>query len=300
MKLTGLKLRGFRCYQEQIQISFDDLTAIIGRNDVGKSAVMDALSVFFGETALEKDDVSIGSEEVEIACTFSDLPRNAVVDAEFPSTFAGEYLLNRDGEMEIVQLYNGSLTKPKLIGTFARALHPTADGYSDLLSLKKSDLAARAKELGVDLSEVNKKANAPVRAAIWGHCAELVLAETLVPLDAEDAKKIWSSIAPYLPAFALFKSDRASTDQDPEAQDPLKAAIRDAIKEKEAELLKIQSFVEAEVKKIADATVEKIREMDPSLASTLSPVVTAKSGIHCFRQAFLVTTVYRLTREARA
>ena len=90
-------------------------------------------------------------------------------------------------------------------------------------------------------------------------------------------------ISPYLPAFALFKSDRASTDQDAEAQDPLKAAIRDAIKSVEGALTDIQARVEAEVKKIADATVAKIREMDPELAETLNPIITTKKWDSLFQ-----------------
>jgi hypothetical protein len=56
----------------------------------------------------------------------------------------------------------------------------------------------------------------------------------MVPLNEDNAKKIWTELKKYLPAFALFKSDRTSTDQDPEAQDPLKAAEKEAVKAKEA------------------------------------------------------------------
>ncbi|MFN9942521.1 MAG: ATP-binding protein, partial [bacterium] len=80
----------------------------------------------------------------------------------------------------------------------------------------------------------------------------------------------------YLPTFALFKSDRASTDQDAEAQDPLKAAIREAIKAVEPKLQEVREHVETEVKKIAALTVDKLREMDASLAETLNPIVTTR------------------------
>jgi hypothetical protein len=77
----------------------------------------------------------------------------------------------------------------------------------------------------------------------------LDLAPTLIPLNDENAKKAWEGIRIYLPAFALFKSDRASIDQDPEAQDPLKAAVKEAIKQKEVELNAITAHVEQEVRK---------------------------------------------------
>ena len=96
-----------------------------------------------------------------------------------------------------------------------------------------------------------------------------------VPLNEENAKKAWEGIRAYIPVFALSKSDRASTDQDPEAQDPLKAAVKEAIKQKEHELNAIVTHVETEVKRIAQKTLEKLNEMDPSLAQQLNPQFTA-------------------------
>ena len=100
---------------------------------------------------------------------------------------------------------------------------------------------------------------------------DLSITEKLVPLNADNAKRVWDKLKTYLPAFALFKSDRASTDQDPEAKDPLKAAVKEAIKEKEAELDAILEHVEKEVKKIAENTLSKLSELDPTLATQLNP-----------------------------
>lgn len=104
-----------------------------------------------------------------------------------------------------------------------------------------------------------------------------------VPLNEENAKKAWDGIRAYIPVFALFKSDRASTDQDPEAQDPLKAAVKEAIKQKEHELNAIVTHVETEVKRIAQKTLEKLKEMDPSLAQQLNPQFTAPKWESLFK-----------------
>ena len=285
MRLVRLKVRNFRCYANEISVDFDDLTAIIGRNDAGKSALLEALAIFFEEAKLDKDDGSVAGNatDVEISCEFGDYPLEAVIDRDFQTTFADEFLLNGEGRLELVKKYNGALATPKVTGIYARARHPSADGYGDLLQLKKAELIKRAADLGVDLTGVPRNANAPIRAAIWRNAPELGISEMLVSLDEADGKQVWSRLSTYLPTFALFKSDRASTDQDPEAQDPLKAAIRDAVKSKEAELQRIQEHVEEEVRKIAEATVEKIKEMDPTLASTLSPVITAKKWDSLFQ-----------------
>ena len=67
----------------------------------------------------------------------------------------------------------------------------------------------------------------------------------------------------------------ASTDQDEEAQDPMKAAIKEALKQREADIQKLTKHVEEEVGKLANQTVEKIRQMDPSLAKQLKPQFTS-------------------------
>ncbi|MGL3108903.1 ATP-binding protein [Bradyrhizobium sp. BR 1432] len=285
MKLTKLKLENFRCFKDEVCIDFDDITAIVGRNDVGKSTIMDGLAIFFEDAKPDKDDACLSGDRkaVRITCEFDDVPEKIILDADYETSLETEYLLNERARLEIRKTFDGSLATPKLISVEAIARHPTAEGVSNLLELKKADLLARATKLGIDLTNVNKQANAPIRAAIWQSAGELALAEVLVSLEKEGGKQVWSALAPYLPAFALFKSDRASTDQDAEAQDPLKAAIRDALKAVEQDLAKVQAHVEAEVRRIAEATVQKIKEMDASVAESLNPVVTTKKWDSLFQ-----------------
>lgn len=278
MRLIGLTIENFRCYMEPTSIHFNDLTAIVGTNDVGKSTLMDALAIFFMEASPDKDDASKSGDpkNMRITCEFDQLPEEIVVDTDSPTSLEAEHLLSRNGTLVIRKTYNGSLVKPTVTTTEAIAEHPTAELFHDLLTLKKAELAKRAEQLRVNLEAVDKRKNAPVRAAIWQAAGDLKKVEVPVALDSEGGKQVWSALQTSLPTFALFKSDRASTDQDAEAQDPLKAAIREAIKEIEGDIQKIQEFIEAEVRKIAEATVEKLREMDPSIAETLNPVISTK------------------------
>ena len=47
MKLKELKLKNFRGYKEKICVEFENLTAFVGKNDVGKSTILEALEIFF-------------------------------------------------------------------------------------------------------------------------------------------------------------------------------------------------------------------------------------------------------------
>jgi predicted ATP-dependent endonuclease of OLD family len=53
MRLIELRLKNFRCYKEEIKIKIDDLTCIIGKNDIGKSTILEALDCFFNTSIIK-------------------------------------------------------------------------------------------------------------------------------------------------------------------------------------------------------------------------------------------------------
>lgn len=49
MKIVSLKLFNFRGFKNETIINFDDLTALVGKNDIGKSTILEALDIFFND-----------------------------------------------------------------------------------------------------------------------------------------------------------------------------------------------------------------------------------------------------------
>ncbi len=271
MKLDKLRIRNFRCFQAEIEISFDDITALIGKNDAGKSTILEALDIFLNEESPDKYDGSVKGDkkDITLVCEFSDIPEEVIIDEINPTNLKTEFLLNKNGNLEIHKTFDGSLQNPKLKSVSLFAEHPSADNVKDLVQLKISDLKKRAKELKIDLKNVDQTINAQLRECIRNNENDLIVKSDFVPLNDNNGAKVWSDLKNYLPVYALFKSDRESTDQDPEAQDPLKSAIKEAIKSKETEINKISDFVKDEVNKIAEATLKKLSEMDSNLAKEL-------------------------------
>jgi putative ATP-dependent endonuclease of OLD family len=275
VKLTAVTLENFRGYRQSTRVEIDDLTTFIGKNDAGKSTIFEALEIFFNEGKPERADVCVHGNEsmIRIGCSFSDLPSVIVLDTSAETSLDAEYLLNEKGELEIIKEWDCS-AKTLKEAVSAVAMHPTNDDAADLIMLKNSDLKSRVKKLGIT-DDVNLSINSNMRQAIRDACQPLEFERKLIPLDKEDAKKIWEQLKSQLPMYALFRSDRPSQDGDEEVQNPLKFAITQALKEMERDLQKIEDAVRQRAEDVATRTLAKLNEMDSRLASELKPFFKA-------------------------
>ncbi len=135
MRLKGIRLANFRSYREEELIAIDDLTAIVGRNDTGKSTILEALEIFFNNTSvkIESEDASIDGDvaNVSISCIFDNLPGSLTIDSRAKTSLEEEHMLNPEGDLEIVKYYNCGLKTPS-VSVFVRSNYPSALNYNDL------------------------------------------------------------------------------------------------------------------------------------------------------------------------
>ncbi|WP_433912034.1 AAA family ATPase (plasmid) [Staphylococcus sp. LKG4-2] len=273
MILKSIKLKNFRCYKDEVIVPFKEITGLIGKNDAGKSTILEALEIFFNNSIVscEKNDLNIyaESENIEISCTFTDLPANITLDTSSETSLQNEYLLNLQEELEIKKVFKATASKPKE-KVFIVANHPSQTDSNDLLLLKITDLRTRAKNLNIPKENYNANNNASLRSAIWNNCDNLNLKLQEIPADKLEAKNIYESLVKYMPMFSLFQSDRASTDDDKEVTDPMKIAVEKALKEVETEIENIKNIIQSTAMDTANRTLEKLQEMDKDLAQSLS------------------------------
>lgn len=180
--------------------------------------------------------------------------------------------MNNDGELEIKKVFKR--TQPKAPQVYIRAMHPTLDGYEDLHKCDLRALKARSKSLGIDVSTIeDKRKSALWRKAIWANSSDLKI--EFVDLDistfAGDSKKLQDKIQKLLPLYQLFKVDRETKDNDPEAKLPLQEAVNLAKNEFSERISQLEEDIKAKVIERAQATLEKIKEMDSELATSLIP-----------------------------
>ena len=274
MKLVSIKIRNFRIYKDETTISLGDLNCVIGKNDIGKSTILEALNIFFND-GIEKTDISVNAEDetIEMTCIFDDFKEQIVLDSTVETSLQEESLLNQNGLLEIKKTFRigGTITK----STFIVANHETHEKLLNILTLKNSPLKSLASELNVDLTGINKTKNPPIRKAIKLHLeSPKAMLELKVDgsLDTENnLKAVWSKLKDYLPIFTLFKVDKTINDKDKDVQDPMNQAIKEtlAIPEIKALLDKIEEEIKAKSTIVAEHTLEKLKEIDPSLAEKM-------------------------------
>lgn len=284
MRIKEIRLANFRSYKEEITIGLNDLNVFVGKNDIGKSTILEALDIFLNENKgvikIDKEDInkqanSEGNTEIKISIVFENLPESLTIDATNPTNLSDEHLLTQDGCLEIVKKYPNA-GKEKV---FIKAYHPTNPACSDLLLKKNAELK---RLLTDDITCEDKTKNAEIRKSIWGHYSDdLQSNEIEIELAKEDAKNTWVQLKNYLPLYALFQSDRKNSDGDSEVQNPMKLAVQEILKDEDlrSRLNLIATEVEEKLNEVAGKTLEKLNEMNPEIADSLTPVIPSAESL---------------------
>ncbi|WP_422491233.1 ATP-binding protein [Endozoicomonas sp. ALE010] len=283
MKLEKVIIENFRSYKNRIEIDVNDLNVFVGKNDIGKSTILEALDIFFNEgkgiVKLDKEDVNKeareeGNTNIKIGAIFGNLPEELTIDSTNPTRLSDEYLLNRDEKLELLKIYPNA-GKEKI---FVKAYHPTNPECANLLLKKQAELR---RLLTTEMHCEDQTKNAEVRKAIWNHySSNLELDDVEIELAKIDAKNTWEQLKNYLPLYTLFQSDRKNSDGDSEIQNPMKLAVQEILKDERllSTLNDVAREVEDKLNQVARNTLDKLNEMNPDVADSLNPVIpTAES-----------------------
>lgn len=291
MIIRKLYLKNFRGY-EKIEVPFtDNLNVIIGKNDVGKSTILEALEIFFNnETVkIEIDDLKVGaSPQIVIGITFQvDENKEYLIDSERRTSLKDEYLLNEEGLLEIRKVWDCSKSlTAKSLSTYIVSNYLKEFSEEPLIALKITDLKKICTAKGLDESVSDKRVLSDFRKAIYASISNKDKQITLIPIEKEDVKRVYDSISIDFPYFALFQSDRQNKDSDKEVQDPLKVITKQAISEVEPQLKSVIDEIEKRAIEKGRRTIEKLAEMNPEIAKTLFPNVKNKNWDSLFSFSF--------------
>lgn len=278
MNIKSVIIENFRGYKDRQVIDLNNFTAFVGRNDAGKSTILEALDIFFNDNKgiIEIDTADVNKQakkenekpDIIIGVEFINLPLEVCIDENNKTTLKEEFLLNEKGNLTIIKKYsNGSKTAK----VYILAKHPSREECCDLLSKKQSEL----KKLTINL-DCDKTRNAEMRKAIRNQYADSLDCKTQeLEVSKEDAKNIWDKLKQYMPVYTLFQADRSNGDKDKEVQDPLKEAVKIimASPEIKSKCQEIYNAVIEQLQLVSNRTVEKINEMNSALAASLHPTL---------------------------
>lgn len=285
MKIKSIYLENFRGYKQKVTIDFQSLTAFVGKNDIGKSTILEALDIFFNEgkniIKIEKDDVSIhGSSEIfSIGVCFENFPEEIVVDTSVKTTLKDEFLLNKQNQLEIKKEFKNG----KKIATYIMANYPTSPELEDIHQKSIADLKKILTEKKLEVDD-NRKSSL-IRRKIFNSVENKTFSNKEIPIDKQGGKQIWDSLEEYMPIYELFQSDRKNLDQDEEIQSPVKLLIKEILKQDKMEekLNEIFDDIKKNTKKLTDKTIEKIAEMNPEIAKELKSEFTTPNWSSIFK-----------------
>lgn len=293
MKISKLELTNFRGYRN-VSVEFDEnFNVIIGKNDIGKSTILEALEIFFNNETVKIDiddhNVHANDEQfMSIQVSFRPEEKEYTIDT-VPTDLNKEYLLDSDSNLSVKKTWDCSKDKlsASSLKTYLVANYPTTF-EAPLISMKIADLKKLLVNYAdaLDVNEVKKNKSSSIRQAIYDVEDTNDLSEIDIPIDKEDGKKIWESLKLDLPLFFIFQSDRANKDSDKEVQDPLKAITKTAISQLQAELDDVKEQIRAKAELLGLKTLEKLKEMSPEIADVLSPEMSHKPWESLFSFSF--------------
>jgi putative ATP-dependent endonuclease of OLD family len=72
MIIQELAIKNFRCLRE-LQLTFEPLTALLGRNGVGKSCIIHAIDIFYNTAAQISDEDFYNRDVTKVLCIYSSI-----------------------------------------------------------------------------------------------------------------------------------------------------------------------------------------------------------------------------------
>ncbi|MDK2063928.1 ATP-binding protein [Aliarcobacter butzleri] len=280
MILKSLILKNFRAYKD-IKVNFDEnMNVIIGQNDVGKSTILEALDIFFGQEVIKIDITDFNKDKegdkIVIGVEFEvDDNLKVVIDTTNPTNLKDEFLLNENGFLEILKEYeiNNNKLKEKIL---INANYPSLFDMP-LINIKIPELKKLLATYKLT-SDSNSK-SAEIRKTLYENLIkeDTEFKLTIIDISKIDEKSIWESLEKELPLYFLFQSDRANKDSDGDIQNPLKSATKKIVADFEEDFKKIKNDLEAKLIQIGTETITKMKDMGLEVANNLIPKVSNKN-----------------------
>jgi putative ATP-dependent endonuclease of OLD family len=245
MRIASITLKNFRAFRGDTTIQLFPFSAIVGRNDSGKSSILHALDIFFNRSP-DLDDFTIGmsiDEQMEITVRFTNLLQTIQDGEGVDTTLLEENLLDGSGCLAIKKVYTKWIgTRPPSPEIRLLVLDFSEDDFQNLCSRNERDLNKLGEAAGLDFSRAGRGVtNRSKREALREKAKANGVA--IGQVEYKVSNDLWRSLNSYVPSFSLFIADWRLSEEETGFQNEFKGMIEDATQGK-AERGALETFIE--------------------------------------------------------
>ena len=270
MKLERVIISGFRSYRDKITVDISEMTAFIGKNNIGKTSILEALDGFFNST-IDADDFSTNNcgKKILIGCVFSNPPEKIFIADDSYIVLKDEKMLNKDGCFEIYKEWDEFAGRAILTNTYIKSYTAYNKVIKNLIHKNKDELQEILNEFGSEKMPKNKK---NMRKEIYSHYCRTENSNMRdINIDLYKCPKGFSPLSDgsmvlrsinrkYLPMYTLFRIDQIFQDGSNAIDTSLNYALKSALNDFEDELNDIYNKVVGQVHSMAQLATRKFEE----------------------------------------
>ena len=267
-----------------------EVTVLCGKNDAGKSTVLEALDFFFNARTVEDAYVSRISKENSITpwveVTFFDLPERIDLDQGATSSFLQEHLLTPEGGLCIRRTFSGSSPSTCII-----AKHPVLkrDNRS-LLEIKNSELKSLWREHSGSFPDLNpnQSKNPELRKALYQVSDLFEVRDKFIIPEGPDVKKILNAVDKLLPSYYLFKAEQVAGEAESFIQNPVSIVVKDVIAKHQQSLDNVADDIVKDIESSLHAVASELQQLVPSLSTSFKSDQVEPNWSKAFSKAAFV------------
>ena len=295
MKIAKISIENFKGIKDKIEIITNDFNCIVGKNDVGKSTILNALDIFLNEKNPSIDDKNAYNESSNIIIELSFAINTTIsitIDESITTTFIDEELLDEKNILVLKKIWDVSKKTPKAEWCINRKSYTN----EDFLFMKEPDLIKLCKKLGIETTKGNNEEynnvekRRKLREFYQANSYEYTYEYTpLATTGTTRQKTILDAIKYILPSFEYFKADTSLSESD--------NSIQRYFREKALNVLK----GEVDTNELEETIRHKVGESLSKITTLINSIVPDEEHITAnveFDWSKLISTTFKSEKES--
>ncbi len=262
MKLHSIKIQNYRGIIEEQEIRFSNLTTLVGRNDSGKSIILNALNLYLNDEKIEKKDFNNQSSgSPVISCVWK------TDEDEIINLIAGEKSEGYDSYKDAITFPNRLIEIKKNYEKEGKKVSSIKikikdfqdDKYQNLWGEKSSKINFWVENLGIDVPSSGKGKNSDAEKIKYIR-EKLKEKHSVEEIYVEDTYEIHSN----LPDFEFFSCEE-TIDIDISFRNNLRNHTKDIFEDKDQSINEIEASVSQKMNEEAETIYSFMKEHASSL-----------------------------------